>query len=206
MYYFQAKLKTLHTEKWSQPKYWMHYYDGISSKIPIFQLVHHTMKSGWNMLPCNLMPFMHSTVLHTWFHKNCRQCALSLVCCSKSYQQSAPQDTINHWSNDVTVNVISTLWKLHNYILYTHFFYKYLSDQFSKHMTENLQSISILHLFMICINYISKASSDYTSQNKLCNWKTGCISDDTHQTWITISTWETSQQSGLSSTSNFSHH
>jgi len=183
------------------------------------------MKSGWNMTSCNLMPFMHSTVLHTWFHKNSRQCALNLVCCSKLYQQSAPQDKIIHWSNDAIVNVISTL---HSYILYTFFFYQCLSDQFSKHVTMRILNKFPFFTFY-CINCISKESSDYTSQNKLHNRKRGCISDDTHkqcpmprnpheplhtgihnqntnQTWFTLSTWETSEQSGHSSTSNFSHH
>jgi hypothetical protein len=185
------------------------------------------MKSGWNMLSCNLMPFMHSTVLHTWFHKNSRQCALSLVCCSKSYQQSAPQDIIIHWRNDATVNVISTL---HNYILYTLFFYQCLSDQFSKHMTdyENLQSVFILHLLLICINCISKNNliilhrindinekqaaflmrhpSNAQCQETRMNLSILEFTTRTQNKHDSHSTWETSEQFGHSSTSNFSHH
>ena len=107
---------------------------GFPSRYIFFNLY----TTHWSLveISCHaILSFMHSTVLHTWFHKNSRQCALSLFCCSKSYQQSAPQDTIIHWSNDKRVNVISTL---HNYILYTLFFYQCLSDQFSKHMTMKI--------------------------------------------------------------------
>lgn len=115
MHYIQ---KNYHSQN-----YWIHYYDGISFKLYIIQLVHHAMKYCWNMMSSNLTSFLHSTV----FHKNCRQCAFNSVCCGKSYQQSAPQDTVIYCSNEATVKVISKLCKLHNHLLYALFFYQRLT-------------------------------------------------------------------------------
>jgi hypothetical protein len=152
------------------------------------QLVHHAMKSGWNMMQSNLTPFLHSTVFQTWFHNYCTQCALHLVCCGKSHQQPAPQDIVIYWSKEATVNVISKLCKLHNYLLYALSFYQCLTwSLFWTCDCQNLYSISILHLLIICINHISKATSDYTSQKKL-RLVTGCISDITNATHNTKTT------------------
>jgi hypothetical protein len=65
-------------------------------------------------------------VLHTWFHKNSRQCALSLVCCSKSYQlqqiipaicTSGYNNSLKQWHNSECNFHIAQLHIIHPFLL-----------------------------------------------------------------------------------------